>query len=97
MAYNQYKILAYKELSRDKFEIVSVAIDAEKEIWQKQISNEVFKWPQLIDTQMWKGVAVTTLKFDSIPFNFLVSPEGRIINKAIKPDSLLTILAKAIH
>ena len=97
LVYNKYKILAYKELSREKFEIVSVAIDAEKEQWQKQISNEVFKWPQLIDTQMWKGVAVTTLKFDSIPFNFLVSPEGRIINKAIKPDSLLTILAKAIH
>ena len=97
MAYNTAKKQAYLQFSKEKFEMVSVAIDAEKDDWQKLISKEAFAWPQLIDVQMWKGTAVNTLKFDSIPFNFFVSPEGRIVNKAIKPDSLLTVISMVLH
>jgi thiol-disulfide isomerase/thioredoxin len=79
-----------------KFEIVSVAIDAEKEDWKKAIILQKAGWPQLIDTAMWQGKAVRTLKFDSIPFNFLVDPRGRIIQKGIPADSLVAAVAKAL-
>lgn len=96
MAYNDPKKAAKKQLSGDVFEIVSVAIDAEKENWQTIIRQENFNWPQLIDEKMWQGSAVKTLKFDSIPFNFLVSPQGKIIAKAIRPDSLVSIISSFI-
>jgi hypothetical protein len=79
-----------------KFEIVSVAIDSEKEDWELILEKENLNWTQLIDEKMWQGTAVKTLKFDSIPFNFLVNPEGRIIAKAIKPDSLLPVLHRLV-
>lgn len=75
-------------------EIVSVAIDSEKEDWQKAVNRPELNWPQLIDTDMWQGSAVQTLKFDSIPYNFLVSKEGKILAKAIKPDSLISTIKK---
>jgi hypothetical protein len=41
---------------------------------------------------MWKGTAVRTLKFDSIPFNFLVDPKGKIIAKALNASNLEKIV-----
>jgi len=96
MAYNEPKKAIKKQFSSDSFEVVSVAVDAEEQNWQKIIEQEHFNWPQLIDEKMWQGNAVKTLKFDSIPFNFLVSPQGKIIAKAIQPDSLLTTISKAL-
>lgn len=78
-------------------EMVSVAIDSEKEDWQKAASRPELNWHQLIDTEMWQGTAVQTLKFDSIPYNFLVDKEGKILAKAIKPDSLITTIKKFVQ
>lgn len=90
--YNKYKTEAKKNFAKDKFEIVSVALDDHKQIWQNIITQMNYNWVQLIDEKMWQGAAAQTLAFDSIPFNFLVSPKGRVIAKAIKPDSLLITL-----
>ena len=54
-------------------------------------------WKQLIDVKLWRGPAVNALKFDSIPFNYLVDPNGKIIAKAIKADSLLTVVSNAVR
>jgi len=76
------------KLPSNKLQIVSVAIDDQKDEWKKNITLNGFKWPQLIDVGMWEGPAARTLLFDSIPFNFLVEPGGKVVAKAIKPDSL---------
>lgn len=88
------KVKVKQKFPGNDFEIVSVAIDAEKNEWKRIIGQKNLNWPQLIDEKMWEGVTVKTLKFDSIPFNFLVSPQGRVLAKAIKPDSLVEILSK---
>jgi len=77
-----------------QLEIVSVAIDDQTDEWKKNITLNGFKWPQLIDVKMWEGPAVRTLLFDSIPYNFLVAPGGKVIAKAIKPDSLVKTIAQ---
>jgi hypothetical protein len=73
--------------------LVSVAMDDEKKVWQTLVAKNKMNWVNLIDVQMWTGPAVNTLLFDSIPFNFLVAPNGKIIKKAIKPDSLLKVIS----
>jgi thiol-disulfide isomerase/thioredoxin len=78
----------------NKVKFVSVAIDDEKQIWQNLIQKNKLNWIQLIDEKMWDGPVVNTLVFDSIPFNFLVSPQGKVIKKAIKPDSLAKVIAE---
>jgi thiol-disulfide isomerase/thioredoxin len=95
-AYRKAEINLRKLFPAKRFEIVSVAIDAEKEDWKNDLRRLQPGWPQLIDTEMWQGVAVRTLKFDSIPFNFLVDPEGRIIQKGLPPDSLATAIGRAL-
>lgn len=97
LVYNKYyKELTHQNFSSNKFVIVSVALDDNIQSCKSIIKKNNYNWIQLIDTAMWQGRAVGTLKFDSIPFNFLVSPQGRIIAKAIKPDSLLTLINASI-
>ena len=73
---------------KSKVNFVSVAIDDQKDNWKSLISKTKLKWVNLIDEKMWEGTAVNTLVFDSIPFNFLVNPQGKVIKKAIRADSL---------
>ncbi|MFI5155233.1 MAG: TlpA family protein disulfide reductase [Chitinophagales bacterium] len=94
--YDRYKKEIRKKFPSSKFELVSVALDDNKPAWASLVKKSGYDWTELIDEKMWRGTAVRTLKFDSIPFNFLVSPEGRILDKAIKPDSLLIILGNTV-
>jgi peroxiredoxin len=91
--------LPFKEAERSlliktagKINIVSVAIDSQRDDWNRLIHANQYTWPQLIDEGMWKGTAVRTLKFDSIPFNFLVDPKGKIIAKALNASNLEKIV-----
>lgn len=83
-------------VGKDKLAMVSVAIDAEKDNWKKIVDYEHYDWLQLIDEKMWQGPAVKTLKFDSIPFNFLLDPHKRIIAKAIPADSLVAVVSRLV-
>jgi thiol-disulfide isomerase/thioredoxin len=96
LAYNRGKQELRKLFPGGQFGGVSVAIDEEKQNWENSIRQQPSDWIQLIDTQMWRGVAVRTLKFDSIPFNFLVDPQGRILQKGLPPDSLVSAVTRAI-
>jgi len=84
-------------LGADKnFKTVSIALDGNINGWRTAIDR--FKYPavQLIDTASFPGPTVNKLLFDSIPFNFLVNPQGKIIAKAIKPDSLAFVIKKLV-
>jgi thiol-disulfide isomerase/thioredoxin len=95
--FSRAKKAARAKFPKDQFEIISIAIDSEKEEWLRVIEAEKYDWLQLIDERMWRGVTVNTLKFDSIPFNFLLSPDGKVVDKAIKPDSLLNSISRALR
>jgi len=96
LAFNAVKKRVSEIYPANKLTLVSVAMDDNINGWKNMILGQRLNWVQLIDENMWHGVAAKTLKFDSIPFNFLVNSEGRIIAKAIKPDSLEAALEKTI-
>jgi len=96
MQYDKEKEKAKKIFAPEKFEIVSIALDAEKEAWKNYLQQKKYDWPQLIDEKMWNGPTLKAYKIDSIPFNFLVAPDGRVLAKAIKPDSVVAVISKNI-
>ena len=94
LAYDKEKEKAIKLFPADKFEIISIALDSEKDAWRSYLLQKKYNWPQLIDEKMWNGPTLKTYKIDSIPFNFFVGPDGKILAKAIQPDSLVATIAK---
>ena len=96
LKYDKAKVIAKKNFPSDKFEIVSIALDSEKDAWKHYIEVKKYNWIQLIDEKMWQGPTLKAYSIDSIPFNFLLAPDGRILSKAIKPDSVITVLSRNI-
>ena len=89
-----YKKKAFQQFGNRNFSLVSISLDPEKEMWKKAIKQDEYNWTQLIDEKAWMGPAVMAFKFDSLPFNFLIDPNGKIIGKALYGDSLLKKLNK---
>lgn len=97
MAYTSVKKEMRTTFSTRKLDMVSVALSPEPAEWKRYIDSEQLGWRQLIDQKVWEGTAIRTLKFDSIPANFLIAPDGKILAKCIPRDSLLNIISRYIH
>ncbi len=97
LKYDDAKLKAKSKFPVDKFEIVSIGLEPDKETWKAYIRSKKLKWIQLVDEKIWNGTAQRTFKIDSIPFNFLLAPDGRILRKAIPPDSVLSVLSDYIR
>ncbi len=87
---------AKQVLPAAKFEAVSIALD-EKQQWLGAVKRKNYNWPQLIDEKMWNGVAFKTLRFNAIPYNFIVAPGGKILAKMVPADSIVVILQQVVH
>ncbi|HVS95342.1 MAG TPA: TlpA disulfide reductase family protein [Puia sp.] len=75
--------------------MISIAVDAEKDNWLNIVRSLRDPWLQLIDEKMWSGPAARTFRFDSLPFNYLVGPDGRILARSIPADSLIPVFSAA--
>jgi peroxiredoxin len=78
------------------FTILGVSLDDQKEPWLKAISNDHLAWNQVSDLKGWKNAAADLYGVKSIPSNFLVDPDGKIIGHNLRGDALEEALAKAL-
>lgn len=87
-AYNQYKSKG--------FTVVSVSLDqpGAKDKWLKAIHDDHLTWTQLSDLKSWQNEAAKLYSIQSIPQNFLIGPDGRIVAKNLRGDELLLELEK---
>ncbi len=77
--------------------VLNIAIDREKADWQQMIARQNPSFVQVIDEDMWEGKVASTLCMDSIPFNFVVSKNGVILAKALKPNQVADTLIKYLN
>ena len=95
-AYSSEKVKTWTQYKSKNFSILSVSLDPDQDYWKKVIIADKYAWPQVNDPNVWTGKAIKAYKFDSIPFNFLINPDGRIIAKAIYGDSLRKKLSEIL-
>lgn len=82
-AFNKYK---------DKgFTILGVSLDnpGKKDNWMKAIADDKLEqWPQVSDLKGWKSDAAKLYSVTSIPQNFLLDREGRIVASNLRGEAL---------
>ncbi|WP_316799788.1 TlpA disulfide reductase family protein [Pedobacter frigidisoli] len=86
-----YLIKAYEKFKANKFEILSVSMDSEKAkgAWLKAISDDkVGRWTHLADLKGFDNVAGKLYGIQSIPQNFLINPDGKIVAVNLRGDDL---------
>ena len=87
---NPNVVEAYNRFKNKNFTILGVSLDrpGEKERWMQAVRDDNLTWTQVSDLKYWQSAAVSTYQFQSIPFNVLVDPEGKVIAENLRDVAL---------
>jgi len=87
---NPNLVEAYKKFQDAGLEILGISLDdaARKEAWIKAITEDKLLWPQVSDLGGWDSVAAKLYGINSIPANFLLGPDGKIIARNLRGEDL---------
>jgi len=91
-------VKAYDLYHNKGFQIYQVSLDKTREAWIKGIQDDQLgKWIHVSDIQYWNSIVVPLYKIESIPFNFLLDKEGRIIASNLRGNQLQIKLAELFN
>ncbi|MDZ7716371.1 MAG: TlpA disulfide reductase family protein [Balneolaceae bacterium] len=79
---------AYKKFNDQKFTILSISLDRNKEKWEKAVKEDALTWTQLWSSGGIRSEVAQMYNITSIPKNFLLNPEGEIIAKDLRGERL---------
>jgi peroxiredoxin len=82
---------------RDKnFTILGVSLDRAREPWLKAIHDDNLAWVQVSDLKFWNNEVAIKYRISSIPQNFLVDPQGKIVGKNLRGPELQARLCELL-
>ena len=95
---NPNVVNAWKQFKNKNFTILGVSLDrnGEKDKWLKAIHDDQLTWQHVSDLQYWNSKAVATFKFESIPYNVLIDPDGKVIAEGLRGEELESKLAEVL-
>jgi peroxiredoxin len=95
---NPNLVKAYNLYHRTGFQIYQVSLDKTKEAWIEGIRDDhLEQWIHVSDVKYWNSVVVPVYGIESIPFNFLLDREGRIIASNLRGEMLQKKLAELFN
>ncbi|HEX5399899.1 MAG TPA: TlpA disulfide reductase family protein [Verrucomicrobiae bacterium] len=89
-------IAAYQKYHSKGFDIIGVSLDQEKSALTKYIKNQNVTWPQFFDGKGWSNELAVKYGIQSIPSNFLLDSNGKIIGTDLRGDALDKAVAAAL-
>jgi peroxiredoxin len=94
---NPNVLKAWNTFKGKNFAILGVSLDNQKAPWLNAIKEDGLPWTQISDLQMWSSKAVSVFKFDAIPYNLLVDPQGKVIGEALRGEDLENKLKQVLQ
>jgi len=85
---NPAVVAAYNRFKNKNFTILSVSLDKSREPWLQAIKDDGLTWTHVSDLKYWYNDAAQKYKVLSIPGNFLIDPNGKIIDKNLRGEEL---------
>ncbi|UXD69401.1 AhpC/TSA family protein [Sphingobacterium faecium] len=93
---NPNLVQAFHKYKNRNFTILAVSLDgaSQREAWMNAIHTDGLPWTQVADLKGWKNEAAEQYKVKSIPSNFLIDPQGKIVARNLRGSALEQYLAK---
>jgi thiol-disulfide isomerase/thioredoxin len=86
---NPNLVNVYNIYHKRGFQIYQVSLDKTKEAWIKGIQDDHLEnWIHVSDIQYWNSIVVPLYKIESIPCNYLLDKEGKIIASNLRGQQL---------
>jgi peroxiredoxin len=93
---NPNVVNTYNDFKGKNFTVLGVSLDKAKEPWLKAIKDDGLAWTQVSDLKFWNNEVAQKYKVQSIPQNFLVGPDGKIVAVNLRGAALREKLKELI-
>ncbi len=95
-AENPNVVANYNKFKEKNFTILGVSLDRSKESWLEAIRNDQLSWTNVSDLKFWSNEVAQKYKIESIPQNFLIGPDGKIVGRNLRGMALQTKLCELL-
>ncbi len=84
----------YEKYHDKGFEIYGVSLDDKRDKWLKAIEKDHRNWPNVSSLEAFKTKAAYDYAVTSLPMNYLIDAENKIIGKNLHEDELVKLLGE---
>jgi len=95
-AQNPGIVRLYNKFKGKNFAIVGISLDQKKESWTQAIRQDKLGWYQVSDLHFWSNEVAKLYLVNSVPQNFLIDPQGKIIAKNLSEEEADALLEKLL-
>ena len=88
---------AFNKYKNKNFTVLGVSLDKGKPEWIEAIKADGLNWIHVSDLKYWSNAVAQQFQIQSIPQNFLIDPQGRIVGKNLRGASLEMKLEKILR
>ena len=85
---NPNVVANFNKFKDRNFTVLGVSLDKAKSAWMDAIHMDGLYWAQLSDLQGWSNAVAQQFGIFSIPQNFLIGPDGKIVAKNLRGPAL---------
>lgn len=96
-AENPNVVAAFHKFKDKNFTILSVSLDKDTDKWQEAVDKDKLTWTHVSDLQGWESTVAALYGVQSIPANFLIDPNGKIIAADLRGNDLERTLAAKLN
>jgi peroxiredoxin len=94
---NPNVVAAFKKYKNKNFTVLGVSLDRNREEWIQAIKEDNLTWTQVSEVNYFQSTSAKLYKVQSIPSNFLIDPNGKILAKNLRGENLETTLAEILN
>ena len=94
---NPNLVAAYNKYKNKNFTVLGVSLDKAKPAWIDAIQMDGLTWTHVSDLQGWQNSVAQQFQIFSIPQNFLIDPQGKVVGKNLRGAALDRKLAKVLR
>ncbi|UJP64319.1 peroxiredoxin family protein [Mongoliitalea daihaiensis] len=85
---NPNVVRLFNQYNSQGFEVFGVSLDRTKEAWVKAIEDDQLTWTHVSDLKYFNSAAAATYQINAIPATYLIGPDGTIVAKDLRGNSL---------
>ena len=93
---NPNVVAAFKKFNKNNFTVLGVSLDRAREPWLQAIYEDQLAWTHVSDLKFWNNEVAQKYKIQSIPQNYLIDPNGKIIAKNLRGEELQSRLCELL-
>jgi peroxiredoxin len=95
---NPNVVFTFNKFKAKNFTVLGVSLDrpGQKDKWLQAIHTDNLTWTHVSDLQFWNNAVAQQYKIESIPQNFLIGPDGKIVAKNLRGSALQAKLCEVL-